>query len=170
MPDNPVLSALLERRTTRKLKNTPVRQEDLEKILLAGIYAPTGKNTQLMRFMIIEGDSPRRDILAKYITRSFYLKSAPLLIVVLSDKDAFAHQIKDAQSMGACVQNMLLAAHSLGLGSVWIGEIFDAQKEFLPELGLDPARYDFHAVVCLGEPEAVPKAPERKALEEYIVG
>lgn len=167
---NPAMQNLLERRTIRKFKNTKVNPEDIKTILTAGIYAPSGMNKQPMRFMVIEGPSPTRDAMAQHLGSSrSYFEAAPALIVVLADKKQTVHTIKDAQTMGACIQNMLLAAHSLGLGTVWIGQNYDANAQFMPELGLSTADYDFHAVICLGYPEVVPQAPARQNLDFYMV-
>jgi nitroreductase len=84
------------------------------------------------------------------------------------DREAGYHEVKDHQSMGACIQNLLLAAHGLGLGAVWLGEILKSAVEVRDVLGL-PANLELMAVVAVGHPAAAVKAPARRDLAELIV-
>ncbi len=78
------------------------------------------------------------------------------------------HDVKDHQSMGACIQNMLLAAHGLGLGAVWLGEILknaDAVRKLL-EL---PQEMELMAVVALGHPASGKHSSKRKPVSEVLL-
>ena len=77
--------------------------------------------------------------------------------------------MKDHQGMGACMENMLLAAHSLDLGTVWIGEFTGAQGDILKKLELDPEIYELQAGICLGYPAHSPAAPKTARLEDYLL-
>ena len=74
---------------------------------------------------------------------------------------------KDVQSIGACIQNMLLALHSLGLGGVWLGEILK-KKEMVNELLGAPESYEMMAVVALGYPAIKKRTSERKGSSELV--
>jgi nitroreductase len=76
--------------------------------------------------------------------------------------------MKDHQGAGACPQNMLLAAHSLGLGAVWIGEIVNQEPRVTEALGLDPADLEMQAVVALGHPDQKGSA-DRKPLSALLL-
>ncbi len=95
--------------------------------------------------------------------RSTFIKTADCLICVFLDKEQAFDQVKDCQSIGACKENMLLAATSLGIGSCWIGEILDNQTEVKTLLGVDQSRYDLMAIISLGYPlrESKTKTPRK---------
>jgi nitroreductase len=78
------------------------------------------------------------------------------------------HELKDHQAIGACLQNMLLAAHSLGLGAVWLGEILKNSDRVRDLLGLSKD-LELMAVLALGHPAHKNQTSTRKLLEEVIV-
>jgi len=73
--------------------------------------------------------------------------------------------VKDLQAIGACMQNMLLAAHSLGLGASWQGEILNRADEVEELLGV-PSYYELMAVLTLGYPGGAGQASSRRRLSE----
>jgi nitroreductase len=94
--------------------------------------------------------------------------AAPALIPVFLDTGKSYHREKDIQAIGACLQNMLLEAHSLGLGAVWLGEIIKSNIRIKEILGLS-AELELMAVVALGYPDEKPSATGRKELKDLIV-
>jgi nitroreductase len=78
------------------------------------------------------------------------------------------HEVKDHQAMGACLQNMLLAIHALGLGGVWLGEILKNADQVRRVLEL-PENLDLMAVVALGHPKRRDQTSSRKPLSEVIL-
>ncbi|MDL2314590.1 nitroreductase family protein [Desulfovibrio sp. OttesenSCG-928-C14] len=178
MPDtSPVLQTILERRSVRAFSAAPVEEEKIRQILLAGIYAPSGINKQPMRFLPLGPGDPKRAVFAEYCKRSRFVADAPMLVAVFLDKNKGYHALKDAQGMGACIQNMLLAARALGLGSVWVGEMFDSRERIMAELKFATAgkkspnwdHLELHALVCLGYPAETPVAPKRADISEYVI-
>ena len=141
---NEVIKALLERRSIRKFKPDMPKKEDLDTIIKAGLYAPSGMNKQAA-IIIAVTDKAFRDKLAKDNVEvvggkadrdPFY--GAPAVLVVLGKKDVFTSVYDGSLVMG----NMLLAAHSLGLGSIWIHrakEVFETEeyKKVLADLGVE---------------------------------
>ncbi len=77
-------------------------------------------------------------------------------------------EMKDHQGAGACIQNMLLAAHALGLGAVWIGKIVNDQAASLGALGLDPDTHELQAVIALGHPDQQ-GGSTRKPMDELLL-
>lgn len=83
-------------------------------------------------------------------------------------KESLYHQLKDHQSAGSCLQNMMLAAHALGLGSVWLGQMMNHAPEVLNVLGLNESEYEFITFLAVGHP-AKEGNSSRKPLEEYML-
>ena len=117
-----LLEGLYSRRSVRQFTTEPVEREQLLEIIKAGTWAPSGLNNQPWRFVIVQGAEARSG-LAKLTKYHFVIEGAPACIAVFVAKSVMYHGVKDHQAMGACIQNMLLAAHALGLGAVWLGEI-----------------------------------------------
>ncbi len=78
------------------------------------------------------------------------------------------HEVKDHQAMGACIQNMLLASHGMGLGAVWLGEILKNADAVRGLLGL-PDSLELMAVIALGHPAEQKGEGQRKPLAEVLV-
>jgi nitroreductase len=89
-------------------------------------------------------------------------------MAVFADRVDMYHEVKDHQAMGACIQNMLLAAHGLGLGAVWLGEILKNAGEIRSLLGL-PERLELMAVIALGHPVQKKRTSSRKPVSEILV-
>ena len=176
--ENPVLKALLDRRSIRKFTADPVPRGQLRAVLTAGIYAPRGLGKDAMRFMVFEHgghnepderSAREREIFAAKCPHSAaYVRSAPVFIALFMDKERTYHPAKDYQGMGACMENMLLAAHALGLGAVWIGELVSGGAEIAAALELDARHYELQAGICLGYPAEQRKRPDYR-LEEYLL-
>jgi len=76
--------------------------------------------------------------------------------------------MKDHQGAGACIQNMLLATHALGLGAVWLGQIVNDQAASLAAIDLDENKYELQAVIALGHPDQKGSS-ERKPLSDLLL-
>jgi len=166
--DNPVISALLSRRSIRKYTDEPVSREDITTILEAGRWAPSGLNNQPWRFMVITSDDPRHAKLAECTKYAHVVRASNACIAVMLDKSVIYSQMKDNQGAGACIQNMMLAAHALGLGTVWLGEIVNDQAATLSVLGKSEDEYELQAVIALGHPDQKGSS-NRKELSELLL-
>ncbi|NPA94523.1 MAG: nitroreductase family protein [Thermodesulfobacteria bacterium] len=167
MAENPVLEAIYSRRSVREYTDEPVDDSLIREIIKAGMWAPSGLNNQPWRFAIVK--SP--DLKAKFEPLTKYsriIKGAAVLLPVFIDKEAMYHPVKDHQAIGACLENMLLAIHSLGLGGVWLGEILKSDKEIRELLGLGD-NLELMAVIALGHPARKDQKSRRKPMEELIV-
>jgi nitroreductase len=162
-----ILDIILSRRSIRKFEAGEVSEELLEKVLEAGRWAPSGLNNQPWRFAIVR-DNALKDDISKLTHYSGIVKDAAVLIAVFMDSASGYHRVKDAQSIGACMQNMLLEAHSLGLGAVWLGEIIKSDEQIRGLLGLGEG-LELMAVIAIGYPAEQPKPTKRKALKDLIV-
>lgn len=165
---NKVLRAIFRRRSIRSFTRDPVDRGSVETILQAGRWAPSGLNNQPWRFMVFFAGDPRQEGLAKCTRYGSIVLSAQVLILVCIDKASMYSATKDHQSIGACLQNMLLAVHSLGLGGVWLGEILNREEQALEVLGLNKEDYGLMAVLALGHP-AEEGSSDRKPLQELLL-
>ncbi len=165
--DNPVLEAIYARRSVRTYTDEPVADELLYEVLRAGSWAPSGLNNQPWRFAIVR-DPSVKDELAGLTRYAKIVRSANVLVAVFLDEDSSYDVEKDRQGIGACIQNMLLAAHSLGLGAVWLGEILKNRDKVREVLELSPG-LDLMAVVALGHRARTDQTSSRRELGELIV-
>jgi nitroreductase len=160
-----VLEAIRTRRSIRKFKDVDVSGRLIDQIVAAGIWAPYGRN-QLWRFAVIQDKKLKAEI-AQLTVYSKIIKQAPLIIAVFFDNRITYHEIKDAQTMGACIQNMLLAIHDLGLGAVWIGEILK-NSEAVRTLCHAPDSYELSAVIACGYADETGREIEREGLDKVV--
>lgn len=129
---NETLKVLKERRSCRKFQQKQIRKEELDAILEAGIYAPTGAGKQSPIIVVIQDKETIEKIsklnaaIAGTTLDPFY--GAPTLLVVLADKKVITYVEDGSLVMG----NMLNAAHAVGLGSCFI---YRAKEEFETEEG-----------------------------------
>jgi len=120
-----VLEAIRGRRSIRMYLSTPVETEKIRAILEAGQWAPSSANQQPWHFVVVT-DSTTRKKLAEAHSHGRFMAESPVVFVVLSDpKRDPRYHLADAHN---AVENMLLAAYSLGLGSCWMG-VRDTQIE-----------------------------------------
>jgi nitroreductase len=166
MDANQIVAAIFNRRSVRKFKDTPVSHEDLDMILESGRWAPSGLNNQPWRFAIIR-DKETRKKLAAHTSYGKIISDATCCIAVFYDIPAGYNRDKDILAIGACIQNMLLAAYSLGIGSVWLGEILNKKSGVNGVLGID-ADNELMAVIAMGYPDEKPKC-SRKAMKDLII-
>jgi nitroreductase len=161
-----ILETIKTRRSIRKFKETPVKDELIDKILEAGRWAPSGMNNQPWRFAVIT-DAPLQNEISKLTHYSKIVKAAKVLISVFLDNNEGYNRTKDVQAIGACIQNMTLEAHSLGLGAVWLGEIIKSDESIRGLLGLGN-NLELMAVIALGYPDEKPKSSRKKPAELIV--
>lgn len=168
---NSVIKAIFERRSIRRFTDKPVLKEDVTTILEAGRWAPSGMNNQPWRYLVITPDDPRMEKLTDCTKYKPIARAAGCLICIFLDRTKMYDQMKDHQCAGATIQNMLLAAHSLGLGAVWLGEIINQSEKVMEALDLSSESYELQAIIAVGHPaqEGSSNRLELKALmlEEY---
>ncbi|MGE5893295.1 MAG: nitroreductase family protein [bacterium] len=162
-----LLEGIYTRRSIRSFTNEPVRRELLLEIIKAGTWAPSGLNNQPWRFVIARDQKVRRELsqLTKYYR---IIEQAPAAIAVFADRDVMYHEVKDHQAIGACIQNMLLAAHALGLGAVWLGEILKNADRVRELLGV-PETMELMAVVAIGHPSEKERRSQRREVAEVLI-
>lgn len=161
---NEVLRVICERRSIRIFRSDPVEPEKVEAILEAARWAPSGRNTQPWRFVVVESKEKREE-LGRVVTQMDMVRTTPVTIAVLRDKNAGYDETKDIQAIGACAQNILLAAHALGLGACWLGRVRDPQVEKI--VGAKENE-ELMMLITIGYPAERPPARDRKPLAELV--
>jgi nitroreductase len=114
--DDPVLT----RRSIRKYTSRPVDDATVERLLRAGMAAPSAGNQQPWQFIVLRARATLKRI-SEWHPYAKMLPSAPVAVLVCGDvRDAKWAELW-VQDCSACVENMLIEAESLGLGAVWLG-------------------------------------------------
>lgn len=193
---NETLRSIVGRRSVRRFMDLDVPDAWVSVLLDAANRAPSAHNQQSWRFLVVRGlskegladlaarkaaDFPRpASVLLRMAARS--ISTAPLIIAVTNTGDlvrrgqALFH-LEDArssdffrtmeiQSSAAAVENLLLAATSLGLATVWLGILYLIKDEMLQFLG-EP-KGEFMAVVPVGYPAAETSAPKKRPLTAVV--
>lgn len=155
------LEAIRTRRSVRKFEDRPVPEAMIEKLLAAAMNAPSARNAQAWHFVVIDD----RKMLADYAAmnpNAHMAKDAPLGILVCGDLSLEKSPGYWVVDCSAAVENMLLAAHALGLGAVWTGVYpREERMEFLrQQVGL-PDGIMAHSLVVVGYPAEQPPPQNR---------
>lgn len=117
--DNETLKTIRTRRTVRHFLNEPVSAETLETLCRAAMCAPSACNKQMWQFVVVT-ERADLDAMAAFLPSAKMLAQAPAAIVVCGEPaETFGFYWQ--QDCAAATQNLLLAAHSLGLGACWCG-------------------------------------------------
>ena len=180
------------RRSIRRFQKKGVSKEMILQILEAARQAPSAKNAQPWRFLVLGPQSrnaalnamdagircrmdavANRPLLADAIHTLRIMKSAPVLILVVNPAGgtpadsvsgwARVAELLDAMSVGAAVENLLLEAVALGLGALWIGNTFFAYDEIAAALEIQG---QLLGAVAVGWPDETPEPRPRKSMEE----
>ena len=121
---NETINSIMNRRSIRRYKDTPIDEATIETLLKAGMAAPSGHNTQPWELFAVT-DRGLLDRLAEEHPHARMIHQAPLAIVVCGNSQRFYHDPEQAefwvQDCSAVTENILVAAQSLGLGTCWCG-------------------------------------------------
>lgn len=153
-----ILELIKTRRSIRKYKLDPIPEEEINKILEAGRWAPSASNRQPWRFIVLRSEEMKRK-LAETLTWGGFLSQAPLGIAVVINPRASNHPVEDG---AAATQNMLLEAHSLGLGACWIGAYGSVNEESAKDILNVPDDERLLSVIVIGRPAESPQSTRRK--------
>ncbi len=196
MTGNQTLETINNRHSIRMFADQPVSESDINTILQAANKAPSAHNQQSWRFIVVQGEKkqalaklvsshaaafPRPSTaLLRMASRS--VASAPIVIAVANTGKLIEHgtdlfkidknisydffRTMEIQSSAAAVQNLLLAATSLGLASVWLGILFLLKDEVLEFLG-EPEG-EFMAVIPIGYARKSGSSPKKRPLQMIV--
>jgi len=153
-----MLEVIKTRRSIREYKPDPISKEEIYKILEAGRWAPSASNRQPWRFIVLRSMETKKK-LAETLTWGGFLAQAPLGIAVTVNPRASNHPVEDG---AAATQNMLLEAHSLGLGACWIGAYGSVNEESAKDILNIPEDERLLSVIAIGQPAESPQSMRRK--------
>ncbi len=171
------IEAIKGRRSIRKYKPTPVDDRTIETVLDAARVAPSWANSQCWKFIVIRDVSTKEQLVTTFHPLNGApeaVKQAPVLIVACAELKKSGYYQGQAMTdkgdwmmydIGVAMENLVLAAQSLGLGTVHVG-LFDAQKAN-NILGV-PEGFTVVAMTPLGYPDQEPKPRPRKELKDIV--
>lgn len=165
---------MMSRKSVKKYKSDPVPKELLDTIVAAGLQAPSGLNKQAPIILVVTNKEIRDELSVLNMQKDPFHRAdpfygAPAVLVVLADKSASTYVYDGALVM----ENMLLAAHALGLGACWIHrakETFERPegKALLQKLGIE-GEYEGIGNCIVGYADMEPQAKPRKENRVYYV-
>lgn len=158
------------RRSVRSFSGEPLTEEQIKTILRCGMQAPSAHNSRPWRLLTIT-DRERMQKIKPLCRWWKMLDSAALLIVICMDTAQCPEEPREflVDSCCAATENMLLAAHALGLGATWLGvckgkEYYSAFCECISL----PAGFEVTGMIAVGVPAAIPGPTERWEEEKWI--
>ncbi len=193
---NETLRTIKDRHSVRTFTRDDVTDEEISLLLQAANAAPSAHNQQAWQFIILRGEKKQelaqlvttqsvafpRPAAALLRMGAKSILSAPVVIAVANTGDLIKHgtelfkvekevahdffRTMEIQSSAAAVENLLLAATSLGLGTVWLGVLYLIKDEVLRFLG-EPGG-EFMAVVPVGRPARVSSGPQKQPVEMKV--
>jgi len=172
-----VMEIIQERRSIRRFQEKTIPDEVLAKVLEAVRWAPSWANTQPWEIVVVKDRSIKERIQQAVSPRnpsSLAIVNAPLLLVICGKlkrsgfyKDALPTKFGDwfMYDLGLATQNLCLAAHHLGLGTVIVG-LFDHDR--VGEVVKLPTGHEVVVLVPLGYPDQQPSPPKRRECNEFV--
>lgn len=159
-----LIEAIKTRRSIRKYKSTPVEDEKITECLEAARWAPSANNSQPWEFIVVRNPETRRK-LAEIHRYGRFMAESPVVLVFIADPGKSSNWYHG--DVAVAVQNFLLAAHSLGLGTCWMGVLNTPFERPIKELLGIPKELVVLCTVSLGYSDEKPER-SRKPLKEMV--
>ena len=163
-----VMEAIRTRRSIRNFLHRDVEEEKLRRVLEAGRLAPSARNVQEWKFLVVK-DPLVRKRLAEAAKGQMFVADAPVVIVAcatICDYVMACGQLAYPIDVAIAVDHMTLAAVEEGLGTCWLGAFYEDQVKEI--LGI-PEKIRVVQMLALGYPEHVPEPRARKAFDEVVI-
>jgi nitroreductase len=158
-----LLDLILTRRSIRHYENKDIPEEVLQQILETGRQAPSAANRQPIHFVIVTDRDILKNLCDNLINR--FVKYAPVAIVGCADIKSLLTGKWAVVDATIAMENMVIAAWTLGIGSCWIGA---CNEEKVKELLKIPDKWKFVALLTLGYPAEQPKQRKKKPFEKMF--
>jgi nitroreductase len=158
-----VVDSILSRRSVRKYENKEIPQEVINQILEVGRQAPSAVNKQPIRFVVVRDGDLTKNFSSALFNR--FVKDAPMVIVGCADVKSLLTGKWAVIDATIALQNMVIAAWSLGVGSCWIGA-FDEEK--IKQLLKIPEKWKVVALVTFGYPTEESKPKNKKSVNDLF--
>ncbi|MGB9749808.1 MAG: nitroreductase family protein [Caldisericia bacterium] len=159
-----ILEIIKTRRSVRSYKKEKIKEEEILKIIEAGRWAPSASNNQPWRFIIVQNEESIKRIgdACKILTINSFIENSPLIIIIYTEKK---HRWVDLDC-GMCAQNMMLEAHSLGIGSCFVGAFREKKIKEIINL---PEEFNIIGLITFGYKESEKEISPRLDLENLIM-
>ena len=166
------LDFLKSRSSTRSFVYKKIGEETIRNIIECGQWAPSDKNNQPWKLCVVNHPTVKR-MLAELTKDGGLVDSAYINLVVFFDLEKSSNRIRDIQSCGAFMENLLLGTHALKLGGVWISEILENKEKVNDIFKLRHDQFELMGVIAIGvideEMEKKKKVTrERREIDEFI--
>ena len=174
------LECIKTRRSVRKFTDQPVTREELEQVVAAAAYAPSWKNTQVARYIVVTDKEKKQrladDCMMDFAFNQKTASGAPAMVVLtmITGRSGYERAGSFSTSQGThwqsfdagvAAQTFCLAAHALGLGTVIMG-VFDEDK--VKQVVTIPEGQKVAALIAIGHPAEEPMCPKRKDVETLL--
>ena len=164
-----LLELMRSRRSVRKFTSDPLPKECEAKLLEAFLWSPSAGNAQPWHLRIVREAEPKQRLCKAALSQQF-VADAPVVFVVCADSQRAFKAYKQRgvelyclQDTAAAIQNLLLAAHAMHLGTCWVGAFRERSVTEILEL---PEHLRPIAIVAVGVPDEQPRVPPRRSVEE----
>ena len=160
---NDILEIIKSRRSIRNYRKEKIKEDEIIKILEAGRWAPSASNNQPWRFIVVNDEQLIKKIgdACKILTINSFVETSPVVVIIYSEKK---HRWVDLDC-GMCAQNMMLEAHSLGIGSCFIGAFREKKIKELVNL---PDQFNVVGIISFGYKESEKEPTPRLNLEDLV--
>ncbi|MFC1568679.1 nitroreductase family protein [bacterium] len=162
-----IFEAIRKRQSIRKYLDRPVEEEKLLQVLEAARMAPSAKNRQAWRFIVIQEAELRQQMIEAARGQQF-VGQAPVIIACCGLDPEYhmtCGQPADVIDVAIAIDHMTLAATALGLGTCWIGAFYQDQVKTLLNI---PEKFQVVELMVLGYPAGLTSKPSRKKLDEIV--
>jgi nitroreductase len=166
-----VLDAIRGRRSVRRFKPDTIEEAKIDALKDALLWAPSAGNLQSRRFLFVYKEKTKKELAEASLDQTF-IAEPPLVVVACADLNISIHygqrgvEQYATEDVACSVQNMMLAAHALDLGSVWIGAFHEVQVIEILRL---PEHLKPRAIVPVGYPDESPQPPLRVRRDRAFV-
>jgi nitroreductase len=157
-----LVDVVLNRRSIRRYEPKEIPRDVLDKILEAGRQAPSAANKQPWHFIVLTDSEIKKELSKGMFNR--FIKDAPVTIVGCAHKDMIASKWSIVSTTIA-LQNMVIAAWAMGIGSCWVG---DFSEEKVKKLLNIPESWNIVALVSFGYPAEKPQPRKKKTIEKIV--
>jgi len=169
--DDSILDIIKKRRTTKKYLKINVEFEKINNIIDAGMWAPSSGNVQPWKFILVQNKEKKEEI-EKAAFHQEWLSSAPVLLVVCANVDKTkryygvrGERLYVVQDCAAAIENMLLEATSLGLGSAWVGAFDEGELKRCLDI---PDDIRPQAILAFGYSDGEMVVPSKKEISACL--
>jgi nitroreductase len=158
---NPVIEALIKRRSIRSYTGKDVDKSSIKTLLKSAMYAPSARDEQPWHFIVVDNRELMNRIMNVHPYASM-LSEASVAIIVCGDEKLELSKGYWPVDCAAATQNLLLAAHSLGLGAVWLGVYPRKERQDgIRKIFSLPAHVHPFSLISVGYPAEEKDIPER---------